>query len=406
MYDEYDEINRFLDDEAEKYISTEEKLAERGIDFETAVSAAEKFRSKFFDLLDKKGICKDNICQICFDISELLKNDRDENMIFLYTALLTESGLLFGELEDDEQKVSQWLDQAEEMNILKYLIDEEQKNYNEVSEIIKNIKLSESTEIDSDEQEEIYVSVCQNTFLYNDRKNPVFYENIGELVRQVNANEGLKKIKPYVYTAILSRKHKKMTEQKGYIPNFKSIFKRKEYKIQKDNGKNFDTYQSYLELFAQMKSGYEEELNVYLSDYCLVKFSNLSEWFYDNCVPDESIPISFKNMIDISANFIFLPFEVEEIDISDFSEKNPKLEQAYDNLLIDDEQWEDFVKAMRNGESVSGFDKKLYEAANAEMLCSDKEGALKLAQNCLINYMEVLNRNILVDAADNFILSF
>jgi len=52
MLSEYDEgIEKFLDDEAENYIPLEEKLLERGIDFETAVIAADKFCMKFNDIL-------------------------------------------------------------------------------------------------------------------------------------------------------------------------------------------------------------------------------------------------------------------------------------------------------------------------------------------------------------------
>ena len=73
-------------------------------------------------------------------------------------------------------------------------------------------------------------------------ESDVLAENIGELIRQVNANNRLKQIKPYIYTAVLSRKTKKMTDRKGFIPNIKNIFKPMVYKIEKDNGKNFDCY--------------------------------------------------------------------------------------------------------------------------------------------------------------------
>ena len=59
MLSEYDEgIEKFLDDEAENYIPLEEKLLERGIDFETAVIAADKFCMKFNDILAARGIEK------------------------------------------------------------------------------------------------------------------------------------------------------------------------------------------------------------------------------------------------------------------------------------------------------------------------------------------------------------
>ena len=112
-YDE--EIEKFLDDEAENYVSMEEKLLQRGIDFETAVTAADKFCGKFDNLLSVKGIEKNNISQVCTDIAELLKHDTGMEAEFLYTEMLSEVLLLFGEIEDNEQKVELWLEQSEKM---------------------------------------------------------------------------------------------------------------------------------------------------------------------------------------------------------------------------------------------------------------------------------------------------
>ena len=140
-------------------------------------------------------------------------------------------------------------------------------------------------------------------------ESDVLEENIGELIRQVNANNRLKQIKPYIYTAVLSRKTKKMTDQKGFIPNIKSIFKPMIYKIERDNGKNFDRYQTYLELYDHLKRVYDGEYDKNLTDYCFTHFSNLSEWFYDNCKPDDNIPMPFKYIINE-----IISFEYSETD--------------------------------------------------------------------------------------------
>lgn len=108
-------------------------------------------------------------------------------------------------------------------------------------------------ETDMEEQALLYQMFLQHDFLYKGRKSNFFLENTGELVRKVNACPELKIIKPYVYSAVLSRKHKLMTERKNYSPNFAKIFEKTEYKISLNNGKNFDTYQSYIELYDQLR---------------------------------------------------------------------------------------------------------------------------------------------------------
>lgn len=73
MYSEYEEIQRFLDDEADSYISTEELLSEYGLTYEEALKSAEKFREQFFSVLTEKDLEKRNISRLCaeFDIHAL-----------------------------------------------------------------------------------------------------------------------------------------------------------------------------------------------------------------------------------------------------------------------------------------------------------------------------------------------
>lgn len=47
--------------------------------------------------------------------------------------------------------------------------------------------------------------------------------NIGELVRFVNSNEMMKSVKLYVYSAVISQKHKMMLGRPDYTPNIKSM---------------------------------------------------------------------------------------------------------------------------------------------------------------------------------------
>ncbi len=296
MFDE--EIEKFLDDEADSYVSLEEKLFQRGIDFETAVTAADKFCGKFNDILTAKGIAKNSISQVCADIAELLKHDTGTQAEFLYTAILSEVFLLFGEVENDEQKVELWLEQSEKMYYLHTLFWWEKDNYKKIGDISASVKMNAVGEANTIEQKILYDTLMQYDIFVPFKENGIYEENIGELIRQVNANEKLKKIKPYIYIAVLSRKTKKMTAQKGYMPNIRSIFKRTEYNIEKDNGKNFDRYQTYLELYDHLKRVYDGEYDKNLTDYCFTHFSNLSEWFYDNCQPDDNIPMPFKYIIN------------------------------------------------------------------------------------------------------------
>ena len=110
MKSEYEEIQRFLDSEADNYVSTEEILQSCGLTFESALKSADEYRERFFSLLNEQNIGNRNICRICLEVSKLVTADSSDDAIFIYTALLAENGLLFGNVTDDEQKVLLWLD--------------------------------------------------------------------------------------------------------------------------------------------------------------------------------------------------------------------------------------------------------------------------------------------------------
>ena len=380
MKSEYEEIEELINEAADSYKPVEEILSEYGITFEQGLGKANQFSEKFFDTLKNKKIETFNISKICCDVVTLLDTGTDDDTIFIYTALLTENGLLFGNISDNKQKIQLWLEQSDKMSALE-----------------KYKSKSVATETDREEQVILYQMAVENTFLYKYRHSNILLENIGELVRQVNASEVYSQIKSYIYFAVLSRKHKMMTERKNYIPNIPKIFEYHEYKIYKDNGKNFDTYQSYLELYGQLRESYEDEIDGEFTDYCMTNTSNLTEWFFDNCEPTDYIPMSINQIIDYLSTTIWITPEFN--DISDFTDKNPVLEIAYENELENDEYLSEFVNAMQNGEDISKYAERLYEQANIYAHCSDRKRALILAQLYLYDYMEEYNRRLLVDSA-------
>ena len=214
-------------------------------------------------------------------------------------------------MEDDDQKAFIWLKQS--LNAKKfYQAVSMEKNYEmRLYQLSKLSNIKDEEETDREEQLSLYQMAIQHDFLYRGRKSNLFLANIAELARKVNQHPELKKIKPYVYSAILSRKHKLMLERKDYSPNFNNIFQRKEYKINTDNGKNFDTYQSYLELYDQLRRHYQDESDIDFSDYCFAHLSNLSEWYYQNCETNEEIPMTLERMANQLTTRIELKSPVE-----------------------------------------------------------------------------------------------
>ncbi|MDE6034849.1 MAG: hypothetical protein K2G36_02955 [Ruminococcus sp.] len=333
---EYEELHRWLDEQAENDISTEELLQEYGLTIENASEQADLYREKFFELLRKYGICSDNISVMIAELDRLIYKNQNEDLLFVYTALATEKGLLFGNMEDEEQKILCWLKQSGHAEKFSKAVRME-KIYQKLLESLSGFsEIPEAGETDTEEQTLLYQMSLQHDFLYKGRKSNFFLENIGELVRKVNACPELKVIKPYVYSAVLSRKHKLMTDRKNYSPNFANIFERTDYKIKTDNGKNFDTYQSYLELYDQLRRYYYDESDIDFSDYCFAHLNNLSEWYYENCEPNEEIPMTLERMAQCTTRI--------ELEILEYIAKpQPVLELAYMNILLNERDWLDMI---------------------------------------------------------------
>lgn len=297
MYnEEEDEINRLIDEAADKYQPLEEILKQHGLTFKEALMNAKNLQNRFFDTLNVYGIKRREMEQVCFDVVSLLKQERSEDVLFLYTSLLSERGLLFGDIMDDEQKIRVWLAQRECVDYINERIRAERILRKRFDALLKHKPDNSATEYNRDEQRLLY-KITSEYFAIPGDNRAMCYENLGELVRKVSSDNIYSRIKPYIYSAVITRKRKYMMKRERYSPNIQSVFKRKEYEITEDNGKNFNAYQKHIELYCHIRDCYTNESDIALSDYCFAEFSNLSEWFYENCEAFGEIPMTLRQVI-------------------------------------------------------------------------------------------------------------
>lgn len=327
-------------------------------------------------------------------------------MFRLYSMAVNDRILLFENITDKEQMILCWLDIKDKVEELMAYLQGLPVYRNRLEKLVKSIKKSPAEKTDLEEQANLYKMSLEHGFIYKyGYKNNLYLNNVGELVRLVNSNEQLKSVKPYVYSAVLSRKHKMMLERADYTPNLKDVFKYKEYKIYDDNGKNFDTYQSYLELYEQLQRHYSDdpEVDISFSDYCFANLSNLSEWYHDNCEPNEPIPMQMKRTIlkyygFKSWFFNSIPY------FGDFVQENPVMEIAFDNTLDNHfDLFKEFINAVYNEEETQKYVEEFYRLADAEKLSPDKKKGLLFAKLYLTSAMEDRIKYMMVDSAEDLI---
>lgn len=410
MYNSEDyEFYRFLKNAAETYNPTKKILEECNLTFDEALEKTEKYCAEFNTLVKKYNVTAQTPDIVLINISDALESNHDEDMIRLCGMAIIDDGLLFGDVEDEEERVLQWAIANDKLNLFMGYMKKQPVYKERLEKLVKSIKSDIKDTINLEEQSALYTMSLEHDFIYKSGKNNTYLMNIGELVRIVNSNEMLKIIKPYVYSAVLCRKHKMMLEREEYIPNIKDIFKFKEYKIYTDNGKNFNTYQSYIELYEHLRRYYldDREVDIDFSDYCFASLSNLCDWFCLNCEPDEDIPRGFRSSIATYFGKLDLIGDTligDDYYLEDFIEENPVMEIALENTLDSNfDILQEFFDARYNNESTEKIVEKFFNLSGIEKMNPNTENAKKYAEMFLLEQTEVSIRNVLIDSLEEML---
>ena len=149
----------------------------------------------------------------------------------------------------------------------------------------------------AEESDFLYHLTIQHIFLHDGIKNEIYRENLKALLIHVNSDAQVRSLKPYVIFAVLARKTGMMQKRKHFMPNLNAVLQYQDYQILKDNGKNFNRYQSELELYDHLRRAYAEDADMDFCDFCFANLSPLSEWYYLYCERNEDIPMTIGRKI-------------------------------------------------------------------------------------------------------------
>lgn len=304
IYDIDYEINKYIDEQVDQYVELDELLKQNHLTFNSAKQKVKQFKGKFCGLLSKYSISSQNFAETCYDLMNRISHQPDNaDLQYLYFCIMTDFGLLntMDSNRTEEQEIRNYLEQnklVQELESFLKLQSDNSRKLNELREYLKKpiqVKHLECTE----ESDLLYQMTIQHTFLYESVGNEVYRDNLNALLMYINSNENLITVKPYILFAILARKTGMMQNREHFIPNLKAVFQYQNYNIYRDNGKNFNQYQSALELYDQLRKSYfdDNDIDIALCDFCFANLSPLSEWYYLNCEPNEDIPMTLGRKI-------------------------------------------------------------------------------------------------------------
>lgn len=304
MYDMDYELYKYIDELADEYVEFDELLKQNNLTFAEAQQQAKQFKEEFYAMLAKYSIRSQNLVLICCDLMErIYQQSDDSDLQYLYLCVMTNFGLLISTDSDrtEEQLVRNYFDQQEALQELMDFCKSQNENFRKYQELLKHLKkpiMLKHNEY-AEEADLLYRLTIQHTFLYESTDNEIYRDNLNALLTYINSDEMLRLVKLYIIFAVLTRKTGMMQNRPHFMPNLKSVFQYQDYNIYKDNGKNFNRYQSELELYDHLQRSYidDDDVDMGLCNFCFANLSPLSEWYYMNCEPNEDIPMRLSRKI-------------------------------------------------------------------------------------------------------------
>ena len=330
---DYDELDRMIDDNWSIYT----ELDKLGITKERALELADEYIDSVNVLLKKYGIEKQNKLTMIEDICDMADTENDEH-VKLVCDFSADTGLLLKELTDDN-KIALWYYDVPLAEATYKLIKTRKEKHRLMHEIKKCIK-SENTNNES-YYKEVFNLLAESGYADGVSDLSILRDNLADIECLINSTKGFDMIAPFVYYQALVRNAKKMLSKQDYSLNPESIFKYKEYSIEKDNGKNFDTYTDYIGLYLDLLDIFPKS-DKELCEVCYLAVSNLGVWNNENISADD-VPLYIDDKAGLDAYCAFddglLEFEffrkndVDDKKMEKYSKHHPKLKKAVQTKL-------------------------------------------------------------------------
>ncbi len=440
---------------AERYVPMHTLLQTHGLTFQKALAAAETWKKDFWELLERQQIQTQNLLSICIDVMERVEESPEHADIQrLYCMLLTECGLLFGTgKRSQEVTVRNYFRQKAAAERLMQAISEQKPMRKRLEQLRQDVKQSHSGVVSVPEEETaVYRLSLQYGELSEGEGSPVYADNVAALVQQVNSHsecrtpaegrparltdgcsvcrtpaEGrpaypkgipcgrltdgcsvCRNIKPFLLFAALHRKGGYLLKREHFQVNLENLLEPAFYHIEKDNGKNFKDYRFRVELYAHFRRLYAADASVDLafSDYCFANLTNLSEWYYGYCEPDEAIPMTLLRTAATLKSPLFPMLlsdaAYRDLDMDAFQQEHPSLVRKFWRVLEkEDALVQAFVTALYDGDDTSAIVKELCEKVGAYNIC-ERERAEQAAAVFLYRETEQRLADEMVYTAENW----
>ena len=285
-------LNRTLQGELipfDEFLDALDELSEEPerIPTEVEISEAEKARIHFLKELEAFPLPWKQRFTLCKEICRIANQRPSQKLLRLLCYVICDTGVLLDldrSIHSPAQNALVWPEIQRDAEEMYSILTERKRQIHRFHNTIKQVKFRYSemrpavSDVDS-LQEKIYGAYVRVFRLKEEL--PTLRENILCLLQIANCNPVLKLIKPLFLWRALTRHRKRMETEREVHLDFSALWKRQEYNIEENNGKNFKSYVRSLMLFESLYQMLSEDEDIDIS-LCMAGFdclSNLGEFY-------------------------------------------------------------------------------------------------------------------------------
>ena len=348
-FHEFDE----LDEVASEYFpSLEERISERGLTRKQALELAFQSLSGYRALATKCGLTHLNKPYIWPDLLSLFRQEVTSDRLELLIWLCVD-GRLIKPCSDDEL-ISEWIICTERSAKLTDFLTERREKNVQFHEIVKLSQTAKQCGMNSSDERHLRVfnALCEMCYADGCSDRNILLNNLACIGGMIAEFPFLEPVAPLVYYQVCVQNSRKLLEKPDYLPTLKNLFRYQEYNITQDNGKNFEQYLDYCEIFVVLKDCFPEA-DEPLCNAGFLQLSNLAEYCFEHAESGGRIPLTADGiaktlpmcLFDVSSQEIPI-WRTLELDKCDFFELTKRYsviwsaaEKAASKLLLTDIQY-------------------------------------------------------------------
>lgn len=326
-------IDMMIDEEP----TTEELLSRAGMTEADALAAAENYRRRYRELLKANGLSELRKPLLWVEFIKGCKTEMTNERYELLIFLLAGGELPTTEYDSDEDLIHAWLHTDEKQKQLTKRLKLRREKAAEFAALRKRLsKAVQPKNYPRDGERSAAFSVlCQDEYAPANADLHILSDNVICVDRIISAAD-LMPAAPLVYFRLYSKNRRKLYEKPDYMPTLKTLLGHENYEIERDNGKNFNQYALYIQLYLELKKCFPDADRA-LCDMGFTACSNLAEWCWENIELTDDMPLTDRALIEMHCPMLFEnPWE----DNSFWYDESITLQQLW--------EWQDKMTAVRS----------------------------------------------------------